>query len=109
MLGWLLMSASGKWAIYDEIRIENPSPELREQWHWLVDRLVELDPTAGDNIREGGRLEQARQALRSVLVRRNLLPSPQEDARIQRCTDRAVLGRWLDQAVTAASVGEALT
>ena len=102
------MSAGGKWAIYDEIRIENPSPELREQWHWLVDRIIELDPTAGDKIRAQGRLEEARDALRSVLARRDLSTSPQHEARIDACTDLTVLERWLDQAVTAASVGEAL-
>jgi hypothetical protein len=70
VLRWLPMSAAVKWEIYDQIRIDDPSPELREQWHWLVDRLFDLDPTVGEKIRESGRHEEARKALRRVLTRR---------------------------------------
>jgi hypothetical protein len=44
-----------------------------------------------------------------VLVRRELASSKDEDARIEACTDLATLERWLDQAITAVSVSEALT
>lgn len=108
VLRWLPMSAAVKWEIYDQIRIEDPSPELREQWHWLVDRIFELDPTVGEKIRDRGRHEEARKALRRVLARRNLVLSPQQDARIEACAELAVLERWLDQAVTAGSAEEAL-
>lgn len=108
VLRWLPMSAAVKWEIYDQIRVENPSPELREQWHWLVDRLFDLDPTVGEKIRERGRSEEARKALRRVLARRNLPVSPQQEARIDACTDLAVLERWHEQAITAASADEAL-
>lgn len=104
VLRWLPMSAAVKWEIFDQIKVEDPPPELREQWHWLVDRLVELDPTAGDNIRA----QQARRSLRRMLARRNLSSTPLHEARIDACTDLTVLERWLDQAATAASAEEAL-
>jgi hypothetical protein len=43
-----------------------------------------------------------------VLARRQLTPSKQDDARIEACTELAILERWLDQAVTAVSVADAL-
>jgi hypothetical protein len=55
-----------------------------------------------------GRLTEARASLRRVLARRQLTPSKDEDARIEACTDLTTLQRWHDQAVTAASVLEAL-
>jgi hypothetical protein len=55
-----------------------------------------------------GRLSGARAALRRVLARRQLAPSKGDEARIDACTDLATLDRWLDQAITAASVSDAL-
>lgn len=43
-----------------------------------------------------------------MLARRQLAPSPDDDARIEACTDLETLGRWLDQAVTAISASDAL-
>jgi len=43
-----------------------------------------------------------------VLAPRQLTVSPDDEARIAACTDLATLERWLDQAVTAASISEAL-
>lgn len=112
MLRWLPMSAAAKWEIYDQIRISDPPPELREQWKWLVEQLVQLDPSAGEKVRQQGlqqgREAEARRALRRVLARRGLAVSPAQDARIEACADLATLERWLDQAVTSASAEEAL-
>jgi hypothetical protein len=55
-----------------------------------------------------GRLSGARAALRRVLARRQLAPNKGDEARIDACTDLATLDRWLDQAITAASVSDAL-
>jgi hypothetical protein len=52
--------------------------------------------------------EEARHALRRVLVRRRLAVSPEDEARIDACTDLAELERWHDQAIDAASAAEAL-
>jgi hypothetical protein len=46
--------------------------------------------------------------LRRVLARRQLLLTAGDDARIEACTDLATLRRWIDQAVTALSVSDAL-
>jgi hypothetical protein len=51
-----------------------------------------------------GRLTEARAALRRVLVGRQLTPSPDDDARIDACTDLTILERWLDRAITATRV-----
>jgi hypothetical protein len=55
-----------------------------------------------------GRLIQARAAVRRVLARRSLAPGPAEEARIDDCTDVATLELWLDQALAARSIAEAL-
>jgi len=57
---------------------------------------------------EQGRLTEARASLRRVLARRQLMPTHDEDARIETCADLETLRRWQDQAVTAANVPEAL-
>ena len=46
--------------------------------------------------------------LRRVLALRKLSPSPEEERRIDACTDLATLRRWLDQAIFAESAAEAL-
>lgn len=55
-----------------------------------------------------GRLDEARTALRSVLAQRKLAVSRDDMARIDACTDTALLRRWLNQAIVAESAGEAL-
>lgn len=109
MLKWLPMDAAAKWEIYDQIRIDDPPPELREQWKWLVEQLVADDPAAGENIRRQGRAAEARRNLRRVLTVRGLVLTPAHEARIDACGDLLELERWLDQAVTASSTDEALT
>jgi hypothetical protein len=58
--------------------------------------------------RNEGRLAQARTAVRRVLALRKLAISRMDEARIETCTDLATLERWLDQAMAAESVAEAL-
>jgi predicted transposase YdaD len=58
--------------------------------------------------REEGVLLEARRALRRVLARRGLKLGLVHEARIDACTDATTLERWLDQAVTAATIAEAL-
>jgi hypothetical protein len=61
-----------------------------------------------EELRDEGRLTQARVALRRVLAVRALAPSPAGEARIDPCTDVATLERWLDQALVATSAAMAL-
>jgi flagellar biosynthesis/type III secretory pathway protein FliH len=56
-----------------------------------------------------GRVEAQAEALLRVLAARNLVVSDDLLARIRSCRDLAVLGRWLDRAVTAQSTAEALS
>jgi hypothetical protein len=46
--------------------------------------------------------------VRRVLARRSFTPSGAEESRIDACTDLATLEQWLEQALAARSVGEAL-
>jgi hypothetical protein len=61
-----------------------------------------------EKLRDEGRLIQARVAVRRVLAARELAPSPTDEARIDACTNLATLERWLEQALNAQSVAEAL-
>ena len=78
------------------------SPQTQQQ---LIDKGIEKGLLEG---RLEGRLTEARAALRRVLACRQLTPSKDDDARIEACTDLATLERWLDRAVTALSVSDAL-
>jgi predicted transposase/invertase (TIGR01784 family) len=53
-------------------------------------------------------LQAMRAALYELLKRRGLSPSAQEQARVEGCEDLGTLQRWLVQALTAASVTDAL-
>lgn len=55
-----------------------------------------------------GRTEAARGAVHRVLARRGLPLTEAQQARLAAEGERATLERWLDQAITAASVDEAL-
>lgn len=59
--------------------------------------------------RDEGALLAMRDALRRVLSRLGLSPNAVYDARIEACANLAVLERWLEAAITASSVAEALT
>ncbi|XYH93288.1 hypothetical protein ACMHYB_36250 [Sorangium sp. So ce1128] len=74
------------------------SPEVKEQ---LIEKGIEKG-------QQQGRLTEARAALRRVLARRGLTLSAALEAQIDGCSELATLERWLDQAVTAASAGDAL-
>jgi hypothetical protein len=58
--------------------------------------------------REEGRVTQARAALRRVLARRGLVPTSDEEARIDACTSTDVLERWHDRAIDAETVAAVL-
>jgi len=90
--------------------VDDPEIEARDQH--ILKVLLEQNPKMQQELRrEGqaeGRLAEARGALRRVLTRRQLMLSKDDDARIEACTDLATLERWLDRAVTAVSVSDAL-
>ncbi len=55
-----------------------------------------------------GRIEEARTALYAVLAQRKLVPTREEQARINACKDADTLRSWHAQAVVAKNVAEAL-
>jgi hypothetical protein len=94
--------------------VDDPQIEARRQR--ILDFLLETSPQKKQQLidkalsegRLEGRLTEARAALRRVLAGRQLTPSKDDDARIDACTDLATLERWLDRAITAASVSDVL-
>jgi hypothetical protein len=87
-------------------------PEIEAQRHYILQILLEQDPKMKQQGQQEGRLEGlltgTRDSLRRVLAGRQLTPSKDDDARIEACTDLATLERWLDRAITAASVSDVL-
>ncbi|AKT41668.1 hypothetical protein [Chondromyces crocatus] len=84
----------------DPVRLEN-----RRQ---IIGLLLAITPQVKQELLDEGRLTEARAAVRRVLSRHKLSPSPEEEAQIEACTDLPTLARWLEQALTAATVAEAL-
>jgi hypothetical protein len=95
-------------------KVEDPEIEARRQR--ILEVLLEASPQTQQQLIDKGRVEgrvegqlaALRAALRRVLVRRQLAPSNDDDARIDACTDLATLERWLDQAIAAASISDVL-
>jgi hypothetical protein len=91
-------------------RVDDPEIEARRQH--ILKVLLDQDPKMRQQLRQEGqqegRLTEARAALRRVLAGRQLTPNKDDDARIDACTDLATLERWLDRAITAASVSDVL-
>jgi hypothetical protein len=115
MLEYLPMSMPTRQELLSRFgKVDDPEIEARRQH--ILDVLLEASPKTQQQlidkgIKEGlleGRLTEARAALRRVLARRQLTPSMDDDARIEACTDLAILERWHDRAVTALSVSDAL-
>jgi hypothetical protein len=98
--------------------VEDPEIEARRQH--ILDFLLETSPQKKQQLidkglsegrQEGqleGQLTATRASLRRVLARRQLTPSKDDDARIDACTDLTTLERWLDRAITTASVSDVL-
>ncbi|EYF02075.1 hypothetical protein [Chondromyces apiculatus] len=88
---------------------------LANRWQ-VIDLLLAITPQVKQELHEGGvkegvetgELKATRSALRRVLAKWHLTLSPDQDARIETCTDLTVLQRWHDQALSAASTWEAL-
>lgn len=74
-----------------------------------IARALEAERSQGHNAgHKAGHLTAARESVRRVLQRRGLEPTAAELARIDACEDPGTLARWLEQAVDAASVANAL-
>jgi hypothetical protein len=103
-------------AVYDElirwVSTRTEDPEMNARKRRAVRIFLETTPEVrGELLDEGrleGRLVGERSMLRRALTHRKLTPSPEEEARIDACADPATLERWLEQAMDAESVAEAL-
>jgi hypothetical protein len=82
--------------------------EFIVSWANIVEKLREEGRKEG--VQQGRQEGQARAraTLRRVLAARQLAPSRRDEARIDGCDDLGTLDRWIEQAVTARTVEEAL-
>jgi hypothetical protein len=87
---------------------EKEDPEFEAREEKILEVLLSARPKIRERLVEEARLAGARDAVRRVLARRQLAVTPEDEARIEACADLGTLERWHDQAVTAASVAEAL-
>jgi hypothetical protein len=71
----------------------------------IIEDLVNFGEDRG---LEKGHRAEARAMLHRVLAVRKLPLSPEQELRIDVCTDLATLHRWHDQAIVAQSADEAL-
>jgi hypothetical protein len=86
--------------------VEDNSPEQLERERWLAAQILERHPEFAQPVEDKGRLAGERRALRRILVRRGLLVSPADDARIDACADITTLERWIDEAAVAKTAAE---
>ena len=89
-------------------RKAKPTPEEQEfivSMQSIVQRLRDEGRMEG---RMEGEVLGGRRLLRRVLAARQLVPNRAEAARIDACDDFSTTERWIEQAMTAQSVGEAL-
>jgi hypothetical protein len=70
--------------------------------------IVTVQQNIVEKLRNEGVLLRARATLRRMLAHRSLSLSSQDEARIEACADVAVLDQWIDQAMEAQSVADAL-
>lgn len=78
--------------------------------HWFYELGFEKGIEQGiEKGIEKGRVEEARTALKRVLKMRRLRLSPKYQALINTCTDLVTLERWLDQAIVAQNISQALS
>jgi predicted transposase YdaD len=114
------MSMPTREELLERFSVGMDDPEVRARHDHIVKVLLERSPRLRHELveesllegrqegRQEGRLTEARAALRRVLARRQLTPSRDDGARIEACADLATLERWLDQAITAVTISDAM-
>ena len=126
MVQYTAMSTSARAQVLHDVKSDDPAVVARQRHmvQILVRQHPEFQEVVTEEVREKARkearkqvreeertktrLHQARADLRRVLARRGLVPSADDEARIDSCTTLATLERWHDEAVVASSVAEAL-
>ncbi|UQA56240.1 hypothetical protein [Polyangium aurulentum] len=83
-------------------------PEVEARRLRMLQILMRIDPNVRAEVYKFGRALAARDNLLRVLARRGFSIGPDDQTRIDACEDVTTLERWIEQAVTAASIAEAL-
>jgi hypothetical protein len=118
MVQYTAMSTSARAQVLNDVKSEDPKIVARQRHmvQILVAQHPEFQEVVTEEVRKKVReeertrmrLHQARADLRRVLARRGLVPSADDEARIDACTTLATLEHWHGEAVVALSVAEAL-
>ncbi len=108
VLEYLPMSSSAHEDLRSYVFPKTDDPVIRARQRMIAEWAVEASPEMREKLLGEGRLEEARSSLRHVLASRGIALSHGDEARVEACTDLDTLRRWLDQAVVAASIGDAL-
>jgi hypothetical protein len=99
-------------AVYEEllrwVATRTEDPVINDKKRRAVRVFLDMTPEVREEVVAEGRIVEGRKMLRRALAHRKLVPTPEQDARIQGCADPATLERWHDQAMDATSVTEAL-
>lgn len=108
VLECLPMSTAARQELRGHLFRKTDDPEIRARQQEIAEWALEASPETREKLVAAVELRDARTALREVLGARGLPLTPEDEARIDACSDLGALRRWLRQAVTAASAAEAL-
>ncbi len=101
---FLPMSAEALERLAQWVTTKSEDPEVAQRKLIVARAILKRTP----DVEKVAALATAERMLRLVLAHKNLVPTPEEDTRIEACWDQGTLERWLDQAIDARSVAEAL-
>lgn len=108
MVDSLPMSMAAQNELMRFILAEPEDEEMAARQKLIAKLWVENTPEVMNEVHAKADVARLRRDVRRVLARRKLALTPDEEARIDACTDVTTLERWHEQAVDAATVAEAL-
>lgn len=83
-------------------------PDILSRQEHMARVFLDLYPKVREEVQTDARIAEVRAILRRTFARRNLPLTPEDEAKIDACSDLATLERWHDEAVVAASAADAL-
>lgn len=92
--------------LYTLQKTDDPGVLARRQM--LAEWMLEASPETREKLVDEGKLQEARTAVREVLEARGMVLGPQEQARVDACTDLDILRRWHKRAIVAANAADAM-
>ncbi len=106
------MSTAAHQDLQRYVFLKTDDPEVRARQRMIIEWGLEASPETREKLtgeaRERGHIEEAREALRSVLKARGLTLAAEDEARVDACDTLDTLRRWLNQAVVATCSVDAL-